>query len=37
MGVRARIALSGPPTNGEQVIAVYRQALADLLTPEQPA
>ena len=34
MGVRARIALSGSPVNGEQVIAVYRQALADLLAPE---
>ena len=31
MGVRARIALAGPPTDGEQVIAAYRQALADLL------
>ncbi len=33
MGVRARIALSGAPSNGEQVIAVYRQALADILAP----
>ena len=31
MGVRARIALRGSPTDGEQVIAVYREAVADLL------
>jgi hypothetical protein len=31
MGVRARIALSGSPANGEQVIAAYRETLADLL------
>lgn len=29
-GVRARIADSGPPANGEQVIAAYRETLADL-------
>lgn len=31
MGVRARIALSGPPVNGDQVIAAYRATLADLV------
>jgi hypothetical protein len=31
MGVRARIAMHGAPTNGDQVIAAYRETLADLL------
>jgi hypothetical protein len=31
MGVRARIALNGAPANGDQVIAAYRETLADLL------
>ena len=30
MGVRARIALSGPPVNGNQVIAAYQATLANL-------
>ncbi len=37
MGVRARIALAGAPANGAQVIAVYRQALADLLATDTAA
>ncbi len=31
MGVRARIAVHGGPANGDQVIAAYRETLADLL------
>lgn len=31
MGVRARIAIHGAPTNGDQVIAAYRETLADLI------
>lgn len=31
MGVRARIAVQGAPSDGNQVIAAYRQTLADLL------
>jgi hypothetical protein len=30
MGVRARIAVQGPPQTGEQVIDAYRATLADL-------
>ncbi|MFI4970497.1 MAG: hypothetical protein ACHP7D_09845 [Lysobacterales bacterium] len=30
MGLRARIALGGAPANGDQVIAAYRETLADL-------
>jgi hypothetical protein len=30
MGLRARIALRGPPANGAQVIAAYRETVADL-------
>jgi hypothetical protein len=30
MGVRARIAIQGPPQTGEQVIDAYRATLADL-------
>jgi hypothetical protein len=32
MGVRARIAMQGPPQTGEQVIDTYRATLADLST-----
>jgi len=32
LGVRARIALGGPPVNGAQVIAAYRATVADLVT-----
>jgi hypothetical protein len=31
MGVRARIAVTGAPSNGNQIIAAYRETLADLL------
>ena len=31
MGVRARIAMHGAPANGDQIIAAYRETLADLV------
>jgi hypothetical protein len=31
MGLRARIALSGAPSNGDEIIAAYRVTLADLI------
>lgn len=37
MGVRAHIALAGAPANGAQVLAVYRQVLADMLAADIPA
>lgn len=37
LGVRARIALGGPPASGEEVIAAYRATLASVLDGERAA
>ena len=31
MGMRARLALAGPPRNGEDVIAAYRTTVEDIV------